>query len=78
LRHGQGTYSYPNAFYQYQGFWHNGEKHTEDGEASTLILRDGTKITGQFKNGEITGLGLKQFNDGRVYQGEFFEGEMHG
>jgi len=41
-------------------------------------MRDGTKITGDFYGGEITGRGLKQTADGRVYQGEFLEGEMHG
>lgn len=41
-------------------------------------MRDGTKITGEFKDGEITGRGVKHFNDGKVYEGEFLEGEMHG
>ena len=53
-------------------------KDTQIGNASTLILRDGTKYTGEFRNGEITGRGVKVWPDGRVYQGEFLEGEMHG
>jgi len=78
LREGSGVYTYTNAFFQYQGQWHNGKKHTDQGEVSTFVMRDGTKYAGQFLNGEITGFGVKQFNDGRVYQGEFLEGEMHG
>lgn len=42
------------------------------------MLRDGTKYTGEFKKGEITGRGLKVWPDGSVYQGEFLEGELHG
>ena len=41
-------------------------------------MRDGTRYTGDFKNGEITGLGLKQYQDGRIYKGCLQEGEMHG
>ena len=41
-------------------------------------MRDGTRFTGDFQNGEITGRGVKQGRDGRVYEGEFLEGEMHG
>lgn len=41
-------------------------------------MRDGSRYTGQFDNGEITGHGIKQWADGRVYKGEFFEGELHG
>jgi hypothetical protein len=29
------------------------------GQASTFILRDGTRYTGDFSNGEITGVGFK-------------------
>ena len=31
LRHGYGTYSYPNKFFQYQGFWNDGKKSTDPG-----------------------------------------------
>jgi len=30
-------------------------------------MRDGTKITGNFEQGEITGVGIKHTVDGRVY-----------
>jgi hypothetical protein len=36
-----------------------GVKNTQSGNASTLLLRDGTKYTGQFLDGEITGFGVK-------------------
>lgn len=55
-----------------------GIKQTQPGNASTLLLRDGTKYTGEFMSGEITGKGIKSSPDGRIYQGEFLEGEMHG
>ena len=53
-------------------------KQTAVGEASTLLLRDGTTYTGDFTGGEMTGYGVKKSGDGRVYEGEFLEGEMHG
>jgi hypothetical protein len=79
LRHGQGTYTYQeNTFFQYQGHWNTGIKETAVGQASTFLLRDGTKYTGDFKKGEITGMGLKEYGDGRVYRGNLVEGELHG
>lgn len=48
------------------------------GDASTLLMRDGTAYTGEFHNGEISGNGVKQWSDGKIYQGSFLEGEMHG
>ena len=41
-------------------------------------MRDGSKYTGMFQNGEITGCGIKVCSNGKVYEGEFLEGEMHG
>jgi hypothetical protein len=32
-------------------------------------MRDGSRYTGEFKNGEMTGEGFKQWADGRVYKG---------
>ena len=78
LREGHGTYTYPNNYFQYQGHWQRGKKQTAHGQASTLLMRDGTRITGDFLNGEITGRGVKEGTDGRLYQGEFLDGEMHG
>jgi len=79
LREGEGTYTYhENPFFQYQGQYERGVKQTQSGNASTLILRDGTRYTGEFRDGEITGQGVKSWPDGRAYEGEFTEGEMHG
>jgi hypothetical protein len=41
-------------------------------------MRDGSRYTGEFINGEITGQGIKQWTDNRIYKGEFREGELHG
>ena len=41
-------------------------------------MRDGSKYTGEFKNGEMTGEGFKQWADGRMYKGQFQDGELHG
>jgi hypothetical protein len=78
LRHGEGTYTYhENPFFQYQGSYENGIKNTTD-SSSSFIMRDGSRYTGEFKNGEMTGEGFKQWADGRVYKGKFQDGELHG
>ena len=41
-------------------------------------MRDGSIYTGIFQNGEITGCGIKNSSNGKYYEGEFLEGEMHG
>ena len=51
LRHGQGTYTYTNPYFQYQGTFVNGTKTGE----GVLLMRDGGKYAGQFENGEIMG-----------------------
>ena len=79
LRHGEGTYTFSeNPYFQYQGSYESGIKQSYDGNASSMILRDGSKYSGDFKDGEITGTGLKTWTDGKVYKGKFLEGEMHG
>ena len=78
LRHGEGTYTYSeNPFFQYQGTYQNGIKQTKE-HSSSLIMRDGSRYTGEFTSGEMTGQGIKQWADGRVYKGQFQEGELHG
>ncbi|XP_063723905.1 uncharacterized protein LOC134851657 isoform X2 [Symsagittifera roscoffensis] len=74
FRHGVGCYSY-NSFYQYQGTWSKGLKHGP----GQLILRDGTRIHGEFKEGELTGNGIKVWPDNKqVYRGTFLNGHIHG
>jgi hypothetical protein len=41
-------------------------------------MRDGSRYSGEFINGEMTGQGIKQWADNRIYNGEFREGELHG
>jgi hypothetical protein len=79
LRHGQGSYTYQeNPYFQYQGSYECGIKQTANGNYSSLIMRDGSKYSGDFNDGEITGFGLKTWVDGKVFKGQFKEGEMHG
>jgi hypothetical protein len=67
LRHGDGTYTYQeNPFFQYQGSYDHGIKQT-NGNSSSLIMRDGSRYTGEFINGEMTGQGIKQWADNKVY-----------
>jgi hypothetical protein len=46
LRHGQGTYRYPNKFFTFEGNYHQGVKEGR----GTLKLGDGTVINGMFVN----------------------------
>lgn len=79
LRHGFGTYTYQeNPYFQYQGAYDNGIKQSSETSVSSMVMRDGSKYSGDFKDGEITGVGLKTWANGKFYKGEFLEGEMHG
>ena len=51
LRVGQGTYTFSNPFFQYQGGWLDGKKHGN----GTLIMRDGSRYEGNFDCGEMHG-----------------------
>ena len=41
-------------------------------------MRDGSRYTGDFQNGEITGHGNRVYDDGTDYVGDFHNGEKHG
>ncbi|MBK7870975.1 MAG: caspase family protein [Saprospiraceae bacterium] len=43
-----------------------------------MILSDGGKYIGEFKDGEITGEGACYYEDGSVYQGQWLKGYPHG
>ena len=74
VRHGFGSYSY-NSFYHYSGFWEDNRKNG----TGVFVLKDGTRFHGQFKNGEISGNGVKIWPDAnQVYSGTFLKGHMHG
>lgn len=74
LRNGTGTYTYTNPFFQYQGEWVNGKKHGQ----GVLIMKDGSKFVGEFKDGEICGQGTKTYECGMCYTGGWLNGERHG
>lgn len=73
LRHGYGKCQYRNAGFSYEGEWMHGRMHGP----GKLQLPDGV-YEGDFRNGEITGSGMKVWSDGSQYTGEFIDGEMHG
>ena len=74
LRHGKGTYTYANSFFQYQGDWKDGVK-TGHG---ALVMRDGSYYQGEFVDGEMTGKGTRTWEDGSIYTGSFSQGEKTG
>jgi len=74
VRHGFGTATYGNPFFQYTGQWVDGEKHGE-GE---FMMGDGDTYKGSFVNGEIEGYGSRTFANGTQYSGEFHRGEFFG
>ena len=43
-----------------------------------LVHPDGSKYTGQFKNGKFHGIGKFEGKDGSKYEGEYKDGKMHG
>jgi len=73
LRHGHGKCQYRNAGFGYEGDWTHGRTNGQ----GKLQLPDGM-YEGEFRNGEITGSGVRCWNDGSQYTGEFLDGEMHG
>lgn len=75
LRNGFGIYQYENKYFRYEGEWKNGIKHGQ----GKLIMKDGSYIEGEFKNGEIFGKGYKYDKTRESeYTGDFFEGCYHG
>lgn len=73
-RHGQGSYTYSNAFFKYTGEWQRGVKQGR----GRLEMRDGSVIEATFVRGEITGTGSRRWPTGKVYEGDFENGEFHG
>eukprot|EP00242_Pyramimonas_sp_CCMP2087_P006915 CAMPEP_0198223858 /NCGR_PEP_ID=MMETSP1445-20131203/94385_1 /TAXON_ID=36898 /ORGANISM="Pyramimonas sp., Strain CCMP2087" /LENGTH=301 /DNA_ID=CAMNT_0043902837 /DNA_START=213 /DNA_END=1115 /DNA_ORIENTATION=- len=74
LRHGHGTYEYPNRFFKYSGEYVNGKKHGK----GTLSMADGSTYEGDFDEEEITGKGKRTWPDGSTYVGDFLNGERTG
>lgn len=77
-RHGKGTYKYPlggRDMISYVGTWNYGAK---DGPGAKFTIIGFAEYVGDFKDGEMTGKGIKIWEDGRRYEGEWKDGEMSG
>ena len=59
IRHGHGEYHYQNKCFKYEGQYANGIKHGK----GIMQLPNGSSYEGDFKNGEITGNGLRRWAD---------------
>jgi len=75
LRHGKGKYDYPGGVFSYSGQWIEGDKRGSNGE---FTIKNYSKYIGDFTAGEITGRGLRTWEDGRSYEGDWVLGEMNG
>ena len=74
LRHGVGTYNFPNKTFTYTGQWENGLMHGR-GTFKAFNLHT---VTGNFENNEIHGHASKLYQNGNEYEGKFKNGEPHG
>jgi hypothetical protein len=78
IRNGKGKFEYPdggNNLFIYDGSWRSGIKN---GPFGKFTMKGCVQITGDFSDGEITGHAVKTWSDGRRYEGEWLNGEMHG
>ena len=77
MRQGDGKISYPlggNEMFTYDGAWNKGMK-----AGGKLTISGLSSYEGDFDNsGEITGVGTRTWDDGRVYVGQWYLGEMNG
>jgi hypothetical protein len=78
VRNGRGSYRYEiggNGLFVYDGLWMNGQKNGPHGK---FTVKGAHQVTGDFREGEITGFGVKTWSDGRRYEGDWLNGEMNG
>lgn len=78
VRNGRGSYRYEiggNGLFNYDGQWSQGHKN---GSGGKFTMKGIHQVTGDFRDGEITGHGVKTWSDGRRYEGSWLNGEMHG
>ena len=73
LKHGEGTYTWPNGE-KYTGGFENDMKHGE----GTYTFPDGRKYIGTWRNNERNGKGTNVDSSGGKYVGEFSANVMHG
>lgn len=76
LPHGRGILYYSSQYgiKSYDGTWING---VMDGEG-TLILNTGDKYVGKFKDGQANGYGILYYANGKLYEGDWQNNELHG
>lgn len=78
---GEYTINLPSIYqyqtYLYQGEWHFFTKNPH-GSGTSYCLSAHEKYSGNFKDGEKSGLGRLIFPNGDMYEGEFANGEMNG
>eukprot|EP00112_Aurelia_sp_Birch-Aquarium-sp1_P011352 Seg2388.2 transcript_id=Seg2388.2/GoldUCD/mRNA.D3Y31 product="MORN repeat-containing protein 1" protein_id=Seg2388.2/GoldUCD/D3Y31 len=75
IRDGFGVYNYPNGFFRYEGEWRKGIKHGH----GKLVMKDGSFYEGEFKDGEMTGSGVRKWAfTGNLFEGDFLRGELNG
>ena len=73
VRHGQGTFRYPNGA-KYVGTFKN---HYPNGQG-VATYANGEKYVGEFKDGKKHGQGAYTYNNGDAYTGEFKAGKFYG
>lgn len=64
--------------FKYEGNFDNGIKSSKEASGSKFTISGMCQYEGNFTNGEITGTGIRKWDDGRSYKGEFVDGEMTG
>lgn len=74
MRHGVGTYRYPNKFFTYEGNYNQGVKEGQ----GCFRLADGTVINGTFVGNQLTGEAEIAYADGSKYKGSLLNGEKSG
>jgi len=77
VRHGFGKMHW-NYSDTYEGYWHNDEMHTINGETGKYFFSNGNVYEGQIRYGEICGVGCLKTKKGASYNGEFKDGQPHG
>ena len=74
IKHGFGTYTWPNNEQKYVGNWHEGQR---TGEA-ILTFKDGSSYEGGWVNDMKEGKGVYTYSDGSKYEGYWKNDEKDG
>lgn len=73
-RHGQGTYTYKEKGWKYEGAWKSDKK---DG-LGVMYYSNGEKYHGMWKNNKRSGQGTHIYANKDIYTGEWLDGAKHG